>query len=500
LRNQRLPRYIRSEHCRMPGRPAILLAGYSLHQYLNWSAFRLVSDMGYGYPVSFSGENMAIPYIQRRKEEELRQFINDPGPHKNVLMVEGARQVGKTWMVEHVLAGADKPKVSVNLERDPRLLSLIDDCQDFGEFTELLQDRLDFRPDAPSILFIDEAQEARKLGGFVRFMKEEWSQAPVILSGSTLRRIFRDGTRYPVGRVQHLCLAPFSFSEFLRALGQHQLAEAVLPGGPEISSQRHEHLLSLFDRFLEVGGLPAIVLAGVVGEGYADLRAGLIADYERDFVRLFGEEHLGIVRACFRSVANFVGAASKNTSVVPSPSNRVNEKINEVFARLEAWRLIHRSDQRGPSPESSHQYLPKRYLFDTGVLRHLRETAVPSISVINTLSSAARTPLGGVLENQAAIALAQRTEPLTGWKKTPSGGEIDFVVKKGEGAVPVECKAALSINKRHLRGILDYLERYDLPCGMVVSFAPFEVMELGPARRVVNLPAYLLERLPEFAE
>lgn len=74
------------------------------------------------------------------------------------------------------------------------------------------------------------------------------------------------------------------------------------------------------------------------------------------------------------------------------------------------------------------------------------------------------------------------------------------MVKKGEGSVPVECKAALSINKRHLRGIVDYLDLYDRPCGLVVSFAPFEVMELRPGRRVVNLPAYLLERLPEYAE
>ena len=71
------------------------------------------------------------------------------------------------------------------------------------------------------------AQESRMLGSFVRFMKEAWAHATVILSGSTLRRLFRAHTRYPVGRVRHLVLGPFSFSEFLRALDKTHLAAEV---------------------------------------------------------------------------------------------------------------------------------------------------------------------------------------------------------------------------------------------------------------------------------
>ena len=106
-------------------------------------------------------------------------------------------------------------------------------------------------------------------------------------------------------------------------------------------------------------------------------------------------------------MANFVGGVSKNTSVVPVPGSRVNAKINEVFARLESWHLILRSDQKGSSALASHAYLPKRYLFDTGVLRELRESAVPAISAVHTIAPAARTPLGAVIENQTAIELAR---------------------------------------------------------------------------------------------
>ena len=350
---------------------------------------------------------MDIPYTGRRSERALERFIADPMPHKPVLLVEGARQVGKTTLVEHVLAGSAKPTVRINLERDSLDRMAFDECRDFAAFQDLLLDRHGLRPNADQILFIDEAQESRTLGGFVRFMKEEWPRATVILSGSTLRRLFRPHTRYPVGRVRRLVLGPFSFSEFLRAVGQGHLADQVLGDDTQISDQRHDHLLARFDQFLATGGLPAVVRAYAAGEDHALVRRQIVADYEQDFVRLFGEESVDIATACLRSVANFVGGVSKNTSVVPAPGSRVNAKINEVFARLESWHLILRSDQKGSSALASHAYLPKRYLFDTGVLRELRESAVPAISAVHTIAPAARTPLGAIIENQAAIELAR---------------------------------------------------------------------------------------------
>lgn len=102
-----------------------------------------------------------------------------------------------------------------------------------------------------SILFIDEAQESMALGRFVRFMKEDRPCATVILSGSTLRRLFRKDTRYPVDRVKNLVLGPFSFSEYLTAVGKTALAADVLNPDVRFDSHQHDLLLGLFDAFLE---------------------------------------------------------------------------------------------------------------------------------------------------------------------------------------------------------------------------------------------------------
>ena len=131
---------------------------------------------------------------------------------KPVLLVEGARQVGKTRLVEQAMEKSDGPKIFLNLEQDAFLRSQIDSCVDFKEFQELLEDRLGFSKDVRSILCIDEAQESLTLGRHVRFMKEQWPRTTTILTGSSMTRLFRKGTRYPVGRVRRLVLRPFSFS------------------------------------------------------------------------------------------------------------------------------------------------------------------------------------------------------------------------------------------------------------------------------------------------
>ena len=447
-------------------------------------------------------QNGDIQYVERDVDGGLASFIGDDSLHKPVLLVEGARQVGKTRSVLQALDRAGRDSVRLNLERDALARSEIDACREFSEFAELMADRHGFHGRSGGILFVDEAQESQRLGGFVRFMKEEWERATVILSGSTLRRIFRGDTRYPVGRVRRMVLFPFSFSEFLVAMGKPELGQVIGEADAlEISAGRHDRLLELYDAFLGTGGLPEVVLARARGDDWSDLRARIVADYEQDFLRLFGEGRLPVVQSCLRSVANFVGGVSKNTTVVPNPSTAVNEQINEVFARLEAWHLILKSNQRGPSPEGAPNYRPKRYLFDTGVLRHLRESAVPVVSALANAPPAVRGLLGGVVENQTAIDIARQGIELSGWKKASSGNEIDFVVPGAGGeAVPVECKASLTINRRHMRGVSGYLDLYSQSRGLLVSLAPYAETTCGDGRRIVNVPAYLLERLPSLIE
>ena len=112
-------------------------------------------------------------YIPRSLDLRIQEFISDKTPNKNVLLVEGARQVGKSSLVHQAIKKCKRKHFAFNLEKDTLLRNYIDDCEEFGEFNQMLKDRIGFDGDSGHLLFIDEAQESRKLGKFVRFMKKE---------------------------------------------------------------------------------------------------------------------------------------------------------------------------------------------------------------------------------------------------------------------------------------------------------------------------------------
>lgn len=434
--------------------------------------------------------------ISRIQEPSVLTFLKDPTPHKDVLLVEGARQTGKTTLVEQALATQRMPIISLNLEKQVRLRGRIDACSEFSEFEEVLTDQLGFDRAKRSVLFLDESQESAKLGSFVRFMKESWAKTSVILSGSTLTRLFRPDTRFPVGRIRRLLVTPFCFSEFLSATGKTSLIGPARAMEEGISLSRHQSLLESWDAFLEAGGLPAVVMQFASQGDHKTRRADILADYEEDFRRLFGEKDLPLVKGCMRSVAHFVGSPSKNSTVMPSAGTAVNQRINEIFDRLEQWHLVLRFDQKGPSPEGSYDYHPKRYLFDTGLLKQMRESGFPTLSLLEKRPADIRGPLGGLLDNQLAVEIARSGLEPAGWKKTPSGGEIDFILKWKNRAFPLECKAALKLKGSHFRGILDYLDLYGMDTGFTVSGAPFKVISTH-GKKIVNIPFYASEAIPE---
>lgn len=429
-------------------------------------------------------------YVPREKEPELKRLIDSTEEHKNVILVDGARQVGKSRLVEHVLQSNQAKKIEINLEVDSLIRSKIDECLQFNEFYDLLVDEFGLDPNRKTIIYIDEAQESMKLGGFVRSMKEQWTRVTVILTGSSLSRLFRPGTRYPVGRVTNLTIRPFSFSEYLQAVGRNDLAANIAEGTPEVSRTRHETLLRHLDRYLLTGGLPDIVSGSIEEDTFSTHQRQMLAAYEQDFRRLFGEDRLHLAQDCLRSVANLVGFPSKLSSVAPNATTKVINDVKKVFVRLEEWHMIFKSLQFGPSVTASHDYLPKRYMFDTGILRYMRETAVPSIDVIKTLDTASRTPLGGVIENQTAVDLVSMGFDISGWKKSPSGMEIDFVVKRRKHTIPIECKATLQLNKKHLKGLIEYLNLHQLSTGVVVSLTPLQRIE-SHGKTIFNLPLYM---------
>lgn len=428
--------------------------------------------------------------IRRKLTEQFLQLLKNKREFNNIILVDGARQVGKTTLVRQVVAEADLPCKEFNLEEKRELAEKIDQCANFDEFSELVSIDMRFKTGGDEILFIDEAQESRRLGAFVRFMKEKWNNTQVILSGSIMSRMFRDDVRFPVGRITPLHLQPFSFSEFLLAVDE-EAEELLLKSKQNISKNMHTLFLDHLQDYINVGGLPEVVTTFASHGNWQSLRRDLIFGYYNDFKRVYGEEKQSYFIASLQAVANLLGQPFKNSHVSQLMDGGKNKDVIDSLGQLEAWRMIFKIEQRGMSVETN--YHPKRYFFDVGIARELREAAIPLTKLIKTTSTLHRKPLGGLIENVTMLNIINQIPELSGWKKSSSGAEVDFVLKLDEKIIPIECKAALSIKNSHLGGLRTFMETYNLSLAVVVSLAPFEVRYLSENQKVINLPLYLTE-------
>jgi predicted AAA+ superfamily ATPase len=427
----------------------------------------------------------------RDKIIQLNDFINNKSGHKNVLVMTGARQVGKSTLIKEALLG--KKHLFIDLEESPAFADKIDFCHEFIDFERLLVDSFGFHP-TKNILVIDEAQRSRKLGSFVRFMKEKWTQATVILTGSAINELYHGGDeRRPVGRETYLDLWPMTFKEFLLAKKQDSLASILTHYrlGEEISEINHQRFFENFEDYLHVGGLPAVVKSRIAGENYRNIRADIFKTYEDDFIRYFSLDDVNLFRRCLETTAHNVGSPSKDSHVV-----RVDgpgyKKVAGIFARLEKWRLIIKHEQLGTRPEKN-KFHAKRYLHDIGVLCDLRLRGLSDVSLNDLSSPALRTPLGGIIENAVALSLAQQFGDNVFGVRLATNSEIDFAVKYDGVVVPIECKMALKFKGVFLGCMPEYLKHV---CKNQIGFILYGGPPLiKPLDRIYALPFYLADTL-----
>jgi len=425
--------------------------------------------------------------MKRQCYENIVKFLDRKVEQSNVLLIQGARQVGKTFAVEEVLSHREAV-TAINLERDLRTKLAIDQTRDFDEFTQLLKSRGALPIGKKSILFLDEAQESEKLGSYVRFMKEEWRNVKVILSGSSMQRLFAEKQRVPVGRVEYQQIFPFSFREYLRFLSKEDLLEEAKSLGAKLKDVLHETLLKYYDDFIFHGGMPEVVKAVAAKQGPDEVLAALIASQRDDFLRKERVKSYLFLDA-LKGTANHIGSTAKFSHLCES-----HYDAKRIVELLSNWHLLIEIECRGSA--SSQRFWPKRYLYDTGVLRFVRDTAIPKISVMNTLDERLRTPLGGIIENAVLLLLKATGGPglsISGWKRGNKNPiEVDFICKRNAALIPIEVKAALRTQDRHFKNLQYYCDIHQVTEAWLVSLARPSEQKIG---KVImrNIPAYLLE-------
>ncbi|MBI3270242.1 MAG: AAA family ATPase [Planctomycetes bacterium] len=416
---------------------------------------------------------------------------------RDVLLVRGARQVGKTFSVREL--GKTFPHfVEVNLEENTEVHSFFRGRLTPAPLCEKLSAYF-ATPILPgeTLLFFDELQACPNALRALRFFREQMPRLHVVGAGSLLEFALAQLPSMGVGRITSLFMYPLTFEEFLLALGEDALSGVVARANATqpIAEPLHQRLVELLRTYLLIGGMPAVVNSYVEKH---DLTAcfkrldDLLLTLEDDFAKYRERAPVHRMLEVFRSIAFQAGGKFKFARVdSPASSRVVREALTLLLQAGLAHRVTH-TDARG-LPLGA-QVDPRKFkvlLFDVGIHQRLLGLDVPSYLTAEDVELVNR---GSLAEVFAGLELLARppvhTKPaLYYWHREAraSNAEVDYVLQDGAAVLPVEVKAGTRGQMQSLRLFLD--ER-GLTRGIRASLENFSRYE-----RVEVIPLYAIARL-----
>lgn len=441
-------------------------------------------------------------YLNRKVDSALLAWKDEPR-HKPLLM-RGARQVGKTTAVRQFAKRFDS-FIEINLEKDDVVRAFIDKSFNIRDLLALIEVRYSKRiVPGKTLLFLDEIQRCPRAVTILRYFYEECPLLHVVAAGSLLEFALAECVDIPVGRVRHIFVYPFSFAEFVSALGEEVVLEHARQAvqGSLASDTAHEKLLEHLRTFLIVGGMPAAVLA------YVETRSILAArEEQRDIMESLKEDFSKyktridpvVLRRALKSVVEQTGEQFTFTN---SELELTYGKARSCTELMERARIIVRIDCTHvngiPLGGDINPKDNKFMLLDTGL--YLYETgldladwvAEPPTKFVN------RGPLA---EMFVALELKKAGSPyednaLYYWHRDKNGyrAEVDFVVQYKNRPLPIEVKSG---RKGSMRSLNVLMEEKGLPHAVRTSEENFGSLEEG---RVQIIPLYFIGELPHFLQ
>ena len=443
--------------------------------------------------------------MERDARQDLDRWIHSED--RLPLVVRGARQVGKTWLVREFANRAGRRLVEVNFERDPADASLFAD-PDPRVAVRRLEARSGVRIDArDTVLFLDEVQAAPRVFAGLRWFAEEMPELPVLAAGSLLDFALEEPAfRMPVGRVGYLHLEPMNFEEFLAATGKAALREYVedLAPGEDIPEALHLKLMSALREYLLVGGMPFAV--GVwAGNGSildcAEVHHRLLSTFRDDFRKYSGRVPPERLTRVFDAVPRFLGRKFVYSRVAGDDRSRQIRAALDLLTQARVATRVACTDGTGvPLGAEVRDRVFKVIFLDTGLASASLGLSWEDVDSLDQLALVNR---GGIAEQAVGQALRgdgprYRETALHYWASERSGraAEVDYLVQHGTSVVPVEVKAgkAGTLKSLHLfmalRGLpLAVRFNTDPP-----SLTPVEVNTTTgqtASYRLLSLPLYL---------
>lgn len=373
------------------------------------------------------------------------------------LVLNGARQVGKTWLLMEFGARHFESVAYVNLDNNLGLASQFDVGYDLPRILLMIQAESGQRViPGKTLVVLDEVQECPKALTSLKYFCENAPELAVAAAGSLLGITFHEGTGYPVGKVDMLDLHPLSFREFLDATGNPMLREVVDSGDKQLLGSLAAKFRELLKQYYFVGGMPEAVATFVESADLSAVRAvqeGVLFGYERDILKHLGAAGAERALSAWRSLPAHLGQENKKFVFGHIGEGARARDYRSAITWLTqagiATRVPRVSKPGVPLSAYADESAFKLFSLDVGLLCALSRLDASSIVDGNALFTEFR---GALTEQYVCQQLVSdcNLSPCY-WSAENSRGEVDFLVQRGGRVYPIEVKAEENLRSKSLR-------------------------------------------------
>jgi len=428
--------------------------------------------------------------MERYAMKQLEEWYNRK--NRKPLILKGARQVGKTWLMKEFGRTHFKYTAYVNFDNNKNMANVFDGDYDIERILMAIniETGVKIHPEETLIIF-DEIQENPRAIASLKYFCEETPEYAIIAAGSLLGVAVHKGVSFPVGKVDTLELNPLSFREFLQAIGEEGLVRLIDEMNISLIESFREKYIDWLKKYYYIGGMPEVVSSFVSERDFTEVRRlqkRIIEMYEADFSKHTPSNELPRIRMVWNSIPMQLAKENKKFFFGKIKEGARAKDFEIAIEWLLDCGLIKKvynvSKPAMPLKAYTEFSAFKLYLLDVGLLAAMSELDAKSILDGNLIFVEFKGALTEQYVLQQLIAGTEYTPYY--YSETKSEGEIDFLIQKGTDIVPIEVKAEENLKAKSLRV---YCDKFKPKTAIRTSMSNYREQEW-----MVNVPLYVLDK------
>jgi len=393
--------------------------------------------------------------MKRKAEKKL--LIWKDSPSRKPLLVTGARQVGKTWLMKKFGSNSFENMLYVNFEKEIPLRTLFEQDYQPTRIVKVLETYFNQSViSGKTLLIFDEIQEAKGAITSLKYFREELPEQHLIGAGSLLGIAMKNQTSFPVGQVEFLNLCPMDFDEFLRATENQRLAELIFQNDWQLLENLKTKVIELLKTYFYVGGMPEAVLTYSINQNLQEVRSiqdSILQAYEQDFSKHAPPEIIPRIRMIWNGL---VGQLSKENKKFVYGLIREGARAKD-FEMAINWlsdygliHLVHRTKKANfPLAAYSDLQAFKIYALDVGLLAAMGNINSRTLIEKEQLF----TEFKGALTEQFVLQefKSEGMKQIYYWANDTGSAEVDFLLEFENKILPIEVKASENLQSKSLK-------------------------------------------------